>query len=136
MELDQIHGLLGEVSAVFHAFTAQVDSGSPCIDKGQRLVPVLGQLRSVELAPQSADDVQSVRVTVGEQDVPASLSRHDNRVLIELEETALLTSDQTVNIFAELNDWFNRFQAEEMCMDIAMRARKQFSLILEHQIPQ
>ncbi|MAA77950.1 MAG: hypothetical protein CL916_01720, partial [Deltaproteobacteria bacterium] len=50
---------------------------------------------------------------------------------VELEEIYRHLFDQTVHIFASLNDWFNRFQSEEMCMDIAMRAREQFSQTLE-----
>ena len=50
---------------------------------------------------------------------------------VELEEIYRSLFEQTVYIFSSLNDWFNRFKAEEMRIDIAMRAREQFSIILE-----
>ena len=50
---------------------------------------------------------------------------------VELGEIYRNLFEQTISIFSSLNDWLNRFQAEEKRMEIAMRAREQFSQILE-----
>ena len=50
---------------------------------------------------------------------------------VELEGIYRQLFERTQNIFSSLNNWLNRFQAEEMRMEIATRAREQFSHILE-----
>ena len=54
-----------------------------------------------------------------------------SNLFVDIEDISQHFFTQTCAIFSSLNDWLNRFQAEEMRMDIALRAREQFSAILE-----